>query len=49
MIQIKYNISMPKNCDECPLADDETRYCHGHLNYNTYEIFENLLFNGKTQ
>lgn len=43
MIQINYNINMPKTCSECPLYDDEFFYCHGHIEYKAWEVEDMVL------
>ena len=38
MLQINYDMNMPKTCSECPLVDEEFYYCHGHKEYNVWEV-----------
>ena len=38
MIKIEFNMNMPKTCQDCPLFDKEFYYCHGRLQYTTWEV-----------
>ena len=38
MIRIEYDMKMPESCAECPLIDDEFYYCHGHIEYKSWEV-----------
>ncbi len=31
-------MNMPKNCQDCPLFDEEFYYCHGRLQYEAWEV-----------
>ena len=37
MIKLEFDISMPKACIDCPLQDEEFRYCHGRLCSTAWE------------
>lgn len=38
MIQINFDMKMPKTCSECPLYDEEFYYCHERIVYQAYEV-----------
>ena len=38
MLQINYDMDMPKTCSECPLIDEEFYYCHGRKEYSVWEV-----------
>lgn len=40
MIQINFDMDIPKTCAECPLYDEEFYYCHGHREYHAWEVLE---------
>ena len=46
MIQINYNIELPKNCNDCPLSDGEMFYCHGRLIFDSERELIDYFYNG---
>lgn len=38
MLKIEFDMNMPKNCQDCPLFDEEFYYCHGRLQYEIQEV-----------
>lgn len=43
MIRINLDMDMPLGCANCILYDEEFFYCHGHENYEAWEVF-NLVY-----
>ena len=37
-------MEMPKTCAECPLYDEEFYYCHGHREYQAWEVLDMVRY-----